>query len=112
MTEALVGLLGMLVLAFLRLPIALAMGLVGVIGYAYMRDWSWSAALAAVQTKVYETGRNYTLSVIPLFILMGSFVTRAGTAADLQAPALAERIEREATMPSDHRTAFVDDVAG
>ena len=77
MTEALVGLLGMLVLAFLRLPIALAMGLVGVIGYAYMRDWSWSAALAAVQTKVYETGRNYTLSVIPLFILMGSFVTRA-----------------------------------
>jgi TRAP-type C4-dicarboxylate transport system permease large subunit len=83
MTEALVGLLGMLVLAFLRLPIALAMGLVGVIGYAYMRDWSWSAALAAVQTKVYETGRNYTLSVIPLFILMGSFVTRAGMSQEL-----------------------------
>jgi TRAP-type C4-dicarboxylate transport system permease large subunit len=83
MTEALVGLLAMLVLAFLRLPIALAMGLVGVIGYAYMRDWSWTAALAAVQTKVYETGRNYTLSVIPLFILMGSFVTRAGMSQEL-----------------------------
>ena len=83
MTEALVGLLAMLVLAFLRLPIALAMGLVGVVGYAYMRDWSWAAALAAVQTKVYETGRNYTLSVIPLFILMGSFVTRAGMSQEL-----------------------------
>jgi C4-dicarboxylate transporter, DctM subunit len=83
MTEALVGLLAMLVLAFLRLPIALAMGLVGVLGYAYMRDWSWAAALAAVQTKVYETGRNYTLSVIPLFILMGSFVTRAGMSQEL-----------------------------
>jgi TRAP-type C4-dicarboxylate transport system permease large subunit len=73
----------MLILAFLRLPIALAMGLVGVVGYAYMRDWSWAAALAAVQTKVYETGRNYTLSVIPLFILMGSFVTRAGMSQEL-----------------------------
>jgi TRAP-type C4-dicarboxylate transport system permease large subunit len=83
MTEALVGLLAMLVLSFLRLPIALAMGLVGVVGYAYMRDWSWAAALAAVQTKVYETGRNYTLSVIPLFILMGSFVTRAGMSQEL-----------------------------
>src|SRR5687767_3796311 len=83
MTEALVGLLCMLVLAFLRLPIALAMGLVGVVGYAYMRDWSWAAALAAVQTKIYETGRNYTLSVIPLFILMGSFVTRAGMSQEL-----------------------------
>jgi C4-dicarboxylate transporter DctM subunit len=83
MTEALVGLLCMLVLAFLRLPIALAMGVVGIVGYAYMRDWSWTAAFATVQTKVYETGRNYTLSVIPLFILMGNFVTRAGMSQEL-----------------------------
>jgi len=83
MTETLCGLAAMLILAFLRLPIALAMGLVGVVGYAYMRDWSWAAALASVQTKVYETGRNYTLSVIPLFILMGSFVTRAGMSQEL-----------------------------
>ena len=83
MTESLIGLAAMLVLAFLRLPIALAMGLVGVVGYAYMRDWSWAAALAAVQTKVYETGRNYTLSVIPRCILMGSFVTRAGMSQEL-----------------------------
>src|SRR5688572_14101939 len=83
MTEALVGLFCMLVLAFLRLPIALAMGVVGIVGYAYMRDWSWAAAFATVQTKVYETGRNYTLSVIPLFILMGNFVTRAGMSQEL-----------------------------
>jgi C4-dicarboxylate transporter DctM subunit len=83
MTEALVGLLCMLVLAFLRMPIALAMGVVGIVGYAYMRDWSWAAAFATVQTKVYETGRNYTLSVIPLFILMGNFVTRAGMSQEL-----------------------------
>ncbi len=83
MTESLVGLLLMMVLAFLRLPIALSMGVVGIVGYAYMRDWNWSAALATAQTKIYETGRNYTLSVIPLFILMGNFVTRAGMSREL-----------------------------
>ena len=54
------------------------MGIVGIVGYAYMRDWNWTAAFAIAQTKIYETGRNYTLSVVPLFILMGNFVTRAG----------------------------------
>jgi hypothetical protein len=62
MTEALVGLAAIMVLAFVRIPIALSMGIVGIIGYAYMRDWSWGAAFATAQTKVYETGRNYTLS--------------------------------------------------
>ncbi len=83
MTEALIGLLAMMVLAFMRIPIALSMGLVGIVGYAYMRDWNWSPAFAMVQTQIYETGRNYTLSVIPLFILMGNFVTRAGMSQDL-----------------------------
>src|SRR6478752_8618391 len=83
MTESLIGLGIMLVLAFLRLPIALSMGLVGIVGYAYMRDWNWAVAFAAAQTKIYETGRNYTLSVVPLFILMGSFVTRAGMSQEL-----------------------------
>jgi TRAP-type C4-dicarboxylate transport system permease large subunit len=83
MTEALTGLMAMMLLAFLRIPIALAMGVVGIFGYAYMRDWSWATAFATVQTKVYETGRNYTLSVIPLFILMGNLVTRAGMSQEL-----------------------------
>src|SRR3954467_3450622 len=73
----------MLVLSFLRLPIALSMGVVGIIGYAYMRDWNWAVAFATAQTKVYETGRNYALTVVPLFILMGNFVTRAGMSQEL-----------------------------
>src|SRR5919198_5579439 len=73
----------MLLLAFVRIPIALAMGIVGIVGYAYMRDWSWGGAFATAQTKLYETGRNYTLSVVPLFILMGNFVTRAGMSQEL-----------------------------
>jgi tripartite ATP-independent transporter DctM subunit len=81
--EGLAGLAAMLALAFLRLPIAYAMGVVGVVGYAYMRDWNWTVAFAMTQTKVYETGRNYTLSVVPLFILMGNLVTRAGMSQEL-----------------------------
>ena len=83
MTEGLIGLAAMLVLAFVRVPIALAMAVVGIVGYAYMRDWNWTVAFAVAQTKIYETGRNYTLSVVPLFILMGNFATRAGMSQEL-----------------------------
>jgi tripartite ATP-independent transporter DctM subunit len=83
MTEALVGLGLMMALALLRIPIALAMGVVGFLGVAYLRDWNFAPALAMVETKIYETGRNYTLSVVPLFILMGSLVTRAGMSQQL-----------------------------
>ena len=83
MTEAVTGLLAMLLLSLMRIPIALSMALVGVVGYAYMRDWNWAPAFASLQTRLYETGRNYTLSVVPLFILMGNFVTRAGMSQEL-----------------------------
>jgi tripartite ATP-independent transporter DctM subunit len=81
--EGLVGLALMMALCALRIPISFAMAIVGLVGYAYMRDWNWTIAFAMVQTKLYETGRNYTLSVVPLFILMGNFVTRAGMSQEL-----------------------------
>ena len=89
MTESLIGLLAMLLLAVMRIPIALAMGVVGIVGYAYMRDWNWAVAFATAQTKIYETGRNYALTVVPLFILMGNFVTRAGMSQELYRTAYA-----------------------
>jgi C4-dicarboxylate transporter, DctM subunit len=83
MTETTIALGIMLIMCFLRVPIAVAMGLVGFLGTAYMGDWNFPRALAMVQTKIYETGRNYHFSVVPLFILMGSFVTRAGMSQEL-----------------------------
>ena len=83
MIEGLLGLTLMLGLCALRIPISFAMAIVGFLGYAYMRDWNWTVASAMTQTKLYETGRNYTLSVVPLFILMGNFVTRAGMSHEL-----------------------------
>jgi tripartite ATP-independent transporter DctM subunit len=81
MTEALCGLGLMMALAFVRVPIALAMGLVGFLGLWWMRGLGPS--MASATTVVYESGFQYTLSVVPLFILMGNFVTRAGMSKEL-----------------------------
>ena len=68
-------------MALLRVPLAFGMGLVGIVGIGLTR--SWGAALASTAQVVHETGFAYTLSVIPLFILMGNFVARAGLAHEL-----------------------------
>ncbi|MFM8548518.1 MAG: TRAP transporter large permease [Betaproteobacteria bacterium] len=81
MTEALIGLGVMMLLALAGLPIAFAMGVVGFFGLALLRGWN--PALASAGTLMYETGFSYTLSVVPLFILMGNFVSRAGLSQEL-----------------------------
>ena len=81
MTDALLGLLAMFALTVIRVPIAFAMGIVGFFGLALLRGWN--PALASAGTLMYETGFSYTLSVVPLFILMGNFVSRAGLSQEL-----------------------------
>ena len=81
MTEALLGFAAVFALALLRVPLAFAMGLVGVVGLGLVR--SWPAAFSSTSLVVYETGFAYILSVIPLFILMGNLVARAGLAHEL-----------------------------
>lgn len=83
MTESLIGFAILLVLIFLRLPIGVAMGVVGVIGFAVISDWRWTASLSQAARRVIDTSMDYGLSVVPLFILMGSFVTKAGLSHDL-----------------------------
>ena len=85
MTEALLGFVAIFGLALLRMPLAFSMGLVGIVGIGLTRGWD--PALASTAQVVYETGFAYTLSVIPLFILMGNFVARAGLAHELFAAA-------------------------
>ena len=81
MTEAITGLFAMLLLSFMRVPIALSMGVIGFAGLWWMKGVGPS--MASVTTVVYESGFQYTLSVVPLFILMGNFVTRAGMSQEL-----------------------------
>ncbi len=81
MIEALLGFAAVFALALLRVPLAFAMGLVGFVGLGLLRGWPPTMANAA--QVVYDTGFAYTLSVVPLFILMGNFVARAGLANEL-----------------------------
>lgn len=81
MTAALLGFGAIFLLAIMRVPLAFAMGLVGFAGIGLTRGWV--PAVASTAQVVYETGFAYTLSVIPLFILMGNFVARAGLAHEL-----------------------------
>jgi tripartite ATP-independent transporter DctM subunit len=78
---ALAGFAVIFALALLRVPLAFSMAGVGIVGIGLTRGWD--PALASTAQVVYETGFAYTLSVIPLFILMGNFVARAGLAQEL-----------------------------
>jgi TRAP-type mannitol/chloroaromatic compound transport system permease large subunit len=86
MIEGLVGFAAMFALMLLRVPIAISMGLVGLIGLGLMR--SWPAAMSSAAGEFVDIG-SYTLSVVPLFVLMGTFVTRAGMSRDLYQAAYA-----------------------
>ncbi len=80
-TVALIGFAAMLGLIVLRAPIGLAMFVTGAVGYAYLS--SGMALYGYMKTNAYHQFANYTLSVIPLFILMGALAERAGIAAAL-----------------------------
>jgi C4-dicarboxylate transporter DctM subunit len=79
MTPETVGMIGIALLIFLflvRVPIAFAMAIVGLVGFAYLSGAE--SALTILAQDVYETLSNYPLSVIPMFILMGSFAFASG----------------------------------
>jgi TRAP-type C4-dicarboxylate transport system permease large subunit len=80
---ALIGLATMLGLIALRAPIGLSMLVVGTLGYVHLHDLGWRAFFNYMKVNTYTNFANYTLSVIPLFILMGALAERAGIAATL-----------------------------
>ena len=64
-------------LIFLRIPIGLAMFLVGAIG-VWLVTGSERAILSQLKSVPYDTFSSYSLSIIPLFLLMGQFAMRGG----------------------------------
>jgi tripartite ATP-independent transporter DctM subunit len=78
---AAVGFAALLLLLALRCPVGLAMLLVGAGGYAHIVDAT--RLLAYLKTTPFFLFANYTLTVIPLFILMGALAERGGLARDL-----------------------------
>jgi len=81
LTLGIIGICILLVLLFSRMPIGFVMGLVGFAGFAYLSGFS--GGLGVLRTVVYSTFADHSLSVIPLFILMGSFCFYAGLSKDL-----------------------------
>src|ERR671918_2088463 len=79
------GVLALLVVLFLRVPIGVALALVGVCGYAAIDGWR--RALTVLGSVPFELASAYSLSVVPLFILMGAVATRAGMSRELFAAA-------------------------
>lgn len=80
---AVTGFIAMLALIAIRMPVGLSMLVVGAIGYIAVHPSGWMAFFAYMKTNPYYQFANYTLSVIPLFILMGAFAERAGLSTAL-----------------------------
>jgi tripartite ATP-independent transporter DctM subunit len=84
MSNLVIGLLGvvaLLAILFMRVPIAIALVVVGVSGYAAVDGWG--KALTMLGSVPFELASAYSLSLVPLFILMGALASRAGMSREL-----------------------------
>jgi tripartite ATP-independent transporter DctM subunit len=84
MNPLLIGLIGLvllLTLLLLRMPIGLSMALTGFLGFSILSTFKAGFSMLGLVT--YQTAANYTLTVIPLFILMGQFACHSRMGADL-----------------------------
>jgi tripartite ATP-independent transporter DctM subunit len=78
---AVIGFLVLFILMLLRVPVGMAMGLVGVTGYAYIAGPG--PALKLIGQSSMRTVTDYTFGVIPMFMLMGAFVSVSGVSKEL-----------------------------
>ena len=78
---AVIGFVVLFALMLLRVPVGMAMGLVGVTGFGYLIGGA--PALKMVGQTSMRTVTDYTFGVIPMFLLMGAFVSRSGMSREL-----------------------------
>lgn len=81
MLSAGLGFLLALALIFVRVPIAIALAVVGFVGYAMLNDVA--PAFSVVGLTALGSTMSYNLAVVPLFILMGNLVAGAGISQEL-----------------------------
>src|ERR1700759_5607293 len=75
------GFIVLFALMLLRVPVGMAMGLVGVSGFGYLVGGT--PALKMVGQTPMRIVTDYTFGVIPMFLLMGAIVTRSGMSREL-----------------------------
>ena len=84
MTPLEIGIIGIVVLMlllFAGVPIGITMGLVGFVGIIVIAGPA--GAMGVLKTVPYSTVASYSMSVIPLFVLMGQFALKSKISADL-----------------------------
>jgi C4-dicarboxylate transporter DctM subunit len=72
----------LLLLIFFRLPIGLAMLMCGIVG-TWLVTGTWNPILAKLKAETYSTFSSHSLSIIPLFLLMGQFAGLGGMSQSL-----------------------------
>src|ERR1700683_614196 len=78
---ALAGFISLFTLMLLRVPVGMAMGLVGITGFGYLTGLA--PALKLVGQTTMRTVTDYSFGVIPMFLLMGAFVSVSGISREL-----------------------------
>src|SRR3978361_1828043 len=78
---ALAGFVSLFALMLLRVPGGMAMGLVGITGFGYLTGFA--PALKLVGQTTMRTVTDYSFGVIPMFLLMGAFVSVSATSREL-----------------------------
>ena len=78
---AIIGFVALFVLMLLRVPVGMAMGLVGVTGFGYLVGGG--PALKIVGHTTMRTVTDFNFAVVPLFLLMGAFATTSGMSREL-----------------------------
>src|SRR4051795_5524813 len=78
---AIIGFVTLFALMLLRVPVGMAMGLVGVSGFAYLNGSG--PALKIVGHTSMRTVTDWNFAVIPMFLRMGSFATTSGMSREL-----------------------------
>ncbi|MGJ8545856.1 MAG: TRAP transporter large permease [Sulfitobacter sp.] len=73
----------LLIMIFLRAPIGLAMLLCGFGGWFFAMGGNPAPLLAKMKSETYTTFSSYSLSIIPMFLLMGQFATLSGMSSAL-----------------------------
>lgn len=81
MTLGLICLALVLLLAFLRVPLAFSLLTVSFFGIAW--DYGYSTSITMLSMTISDAVFSYDLAVVPLFILMGNILSKTGIAADL-----------------------------
>lgn len=75
------GIILMFIMMFFRIPIAISMAVPAILGILYLNGWD--TLTTAVETIIWDHSFNYTLSTIPMFVLMGELLYVCGISTEL-----------------------------